>query len=112
MVSKQDNHRVEPHIFIKVDKKMVKINIDEILFIKGMKEYIKVVTPEKTYITHKSLSSLTEELPEERFIRIHKSFTIALDKVKTIKGNRIQITSYTLPIGRNYSKEMKSKILD
>ena len=47
MVSKQDNHRVEPHIFIKVDKKMVKINIDEILFIKGMKEYIKVVTPEK-----------------------------------------------------------------
>ena len=108
MVSKQDNHRVEPHIFIKVDKKMVKINIDEILFIKGMKEYIKVVTPEKTYITHKSLSSLTEE----RFIRIHKSFTIALDKVKTIEGNRIQITSYTLTIGRNYSKEMKSKILD
>jgi DNA-binding LytR/AlgR family response regulator len=112
MVSKQDNHRVEPHIFIKVDKKMVKINIDEILFIEGMKEYIKVVTPEKTYITHKSLSSLTEELPEERFIRIHKSFTIALDKVKTIEGNRIQITSYTLPIGRNYSKEVKSKILD
>lgn len=112
MISKQENHRVEPHIFIKVDKKMVKINIDEILFIEGMKEYIKVVTPEKTYITHKSLSSLTEELPEERFIRIHKSFTIALDKVKTIEGNRIQITSYTLPIGRNYSKEVKSKILD
>lgn len=112
MISKQENHRVEPHIFIKVDKKMVKINIDEILFIEGMKEYIKVVTPEKTYITHKALSSLTEELPEERFIRIHKSFTIALDKVKTIEGNRIQITSYTLPIGRNYSKEVKSKILD
>jgi len=112
IISKQENHRVEPHIFIKVDKKMVKINIDEILFIEGMKEYIKVVTPEKTYITHKSLSSLTEELPEERFIRIHKSFTIALDKVKTIEGNRIQITSYTLPIGRNYSKEVKSKILD
>jgi two-component system LytT family response regulator len=109
---KSDNHRVEPHIFIKVDKKMVKINIDEILFIEGMKEYIKVVTPEKTYITHKSLTSLTEELPADRFMRIHKSYTIALNKVKSIEGNRIQIQSHTIPIGRNYSKEVKSKILE
>ncbi len=109
---KVESHRPEPHIFIKVDKKMVKINIDEILFIEGMKEYIKVVTVEKTYITHKSLSSLTEELPAERFMRIHKSYTISLNKVKTIEGNRIQILSYTIPIGRNYSKEVKSKILD
>ena len=109
---KTENHRVEPHIFIKVDKKMVKINIDEILFIEGMKEYIKVVTPEKTYITHKSLTSLTDELPAERFMRIHKSYTIALNKVKSIEGNRIQILSYTIPIGRNYSKEVKIKILE
>lgn len=110
--TKHDNHRIEPHIFIKVDKKMVKINIDEILFIEGMKEYIKVVTAEKTYITHKSLTSLTEELPEDRFMRIHKSYTIAIDKVKTIEGNRIQITSYTIPIGRNFSKDVKNRILD
>jgi two-component system LytT family response regulator len=109
---KIENHRIEPHLFIKVDKKMVKINIDEILFVEGMKEYIKVVTPEKTYITHKSLTSLTEELPTDRFMRIHKSYTIALDKVKSIEGNRIQISSYTIPIGRNYSKEVKSKILE
>jgi two-component system LytT family response regulator len=109
---KSETHRVEPHIFIKVDKKMVKINIDEILFIEGMKEYIKVVTLEKTYITHKSLTSLSEELPADRFMRIHKSYTIALNKVKSIEGNRIQIHSFTIPIGRNYSKEVKSKILD
>ena len=109
---KTENHRVEPHIFIKVDKKMVKINIDEILFVEGMKEYIKVVTIEKTYITHKSLTSLTEELPADRFMRIHKSYTIALNKVKSIEGNRIQILSHTIPIGRNYSKEVKSKILE
>nr|WP_315197381.1 LytTR family DNA-binding domain-containing protein [uncultured Flavobacterium sp.] len=109
---KTENHRVEPHLFIKVDKKMVKINIDEILFIEGMKEYIKVITAEKTYITHKSLTSLTDELPSERFMRIHKSYTIALNKVKSIEGNRIQILSYTIPIGRNYSKEVKIKILE
>ena len=109
---KIETHRVEPYIFIKVDKKMVKINIDEILYIEGMKEYIKIVTPEKNYITHKSLSSLTEELPSDRFMRIHKSYTIALNKVKSIEGNRIQILSHTIPIGRNYSKDVKSKILE
>ena len=91
---------------------MVKINIDEILFIEGMKEYIKVVTVDKTYITHKSLTSLTEELPLDRFIRIHKSYSIAIDKVKFIEGNRIQILSYAIPIGRNYSKDVKSRILE
>jgi len=110
--AKIETHRAEPHIFIKVDKKMIKINIDEILFIEGMKEYIKVVTNEKTYITHKSLTSLTEELPTDRFVRIHKSYSIALNKVKSIEGNRIQISSYTLPIGRNYNKEVKGKILN
>ncbi|MBK0368937.1 LytR/AlgR family response regulator transcription factor [Flavobacterium agrisoli] len=109
---KIESHRVEPHIFIKVDKKMIKINIDEILFVEGMKEYIKVITPEKTYITHKSLTALTDELPTDRFMRIHKSYLIATDKVKSIEGNRIQIASFTLPIGRNYSKEVKTKIFE
>jgi two-component system LytT family response regulator len=109
---KIENQRIDSHIFIKVDKKMIKINIDEILFIEGMKEYIKVITVDKTYITHKSLTSLSDELPADRFIRIHKSYTIAIDKVKSIEGNRIQIHSYTIPIGRNYSKDAKSKILE
>ncbi|SHG25855.1 two component transcriptional regulator, LytTR family [Flavobacterium johnsoniae] len=109
---KIDTTKGDSHIFIKVDKKMMKINIEEILFIEGMKEYIKVVTPDKTYITHKSLTSLSEELPADRFLRIHKSYVIALNKVKSIEGNRIQIQSYTIPIGRNYSKDVKNRILE
>jgi len=109
---KVENLKTDSHIFIKVDKKMMKINIEEILFVEGMKEYIKVVTSDKTYITHKSLTSLSEELPNDNFLRIHKSYLIALNKVKSIEGNRIQIASYTIPIGRNYSKEVKNKILE
>jgi len=109
---KTDTVRADSHIFIKVDKKMMKVNIDEILFIEGMKEYIKIVTIDKTYITHKSLTSLSEELPSDRFMRIHKSYTIALDKVKSLEGNRIQIHTFVIPIGRNYSKEVKVKILE
>lgn len=109
---KTETAKGDAHIFIKVDKKMIKINIEEILFVEGMKEYIKIVTPDKTYITHKSITSLSEELPNDKFLRIHKSYVIALNKVKSIEGNRIQILSYTIPIGRNYSKEVKSKILE
>lgn len=109
---KVETSKGDSHIFIKVDKKMMKINIEEILFVEGMKEYIKVVTPDKTYITHKSLTSLSEELPADRFLRIHKSYVIALNKVKSIEGNRVQIQSYNIPIGRNYSKDVKNKILE
>ncbi len=109
---KVETTKGDSHIFIKVDKKMMKINIEEILFVEGMKEYIKVVTPDKTYITHKSLTSLSEELPADRFLRVHKSYVIALNKVKSIEGNRVQIQSYTIPIGRNYSKDVKTKILE
>jgi two-component system, LytTR family, response regulator len=109
---KTEASKGDSHIFIKVDKKMMKINIEEILFVEGMKEYIKVVTQDKTYITHKSLTSLSEELPGDKFLRIHKSYVIALNKVKSIEGNRIQILNHTIPIGRNYSKDVKSKILE
>lgn len=109
---KSETVKVDHHIFIKSDKKMIKILIDEILFIESMKEYIKVVTTDKSYITLKSLTSLTEELPMDKFIRIHKSFTIAIDKIKSIEGNRIQILTHKLPIGRNYGKEVKNKILN
>ncbi|MBC7846259.1 MAG: LytTR family transcriptional regulator [Flavobacterium sp.] len=77
-----------------------------------MKESIKFVTHDKTYITHKSLTSQSEELLANRFMRIYKSYTIALDKVKSIEGNRIQIHTYTIPIGHNFSKGVKVKILE
>ena len=109
---KVDALKIDPHIFMKVDKKMVKIIIDEILFIEGMKEYIKIVTADKTYITHKSLTALSEELAVDKFTRIHKSYIIAVNKVKFIEGNRIQVHTYTLPIGRNYSKDVKIRILE
>jgi two-component system LytT family response regulator len=109
---KNENHRPENHIFIKMDKKMIKIDIDEILFIEGMKEYIKIATSDKIYTTHKSLATVFEELPSDRFLRIHKSYIISINKVKSIEGNQIQILSYTLPIGRIFSKTVKNKILE
>ncbi len=100
------------YIIIKVDKKMVKLGLDEIIFVEGMKEYVKVITAEKTYITHKTLTSISEELPENLFSRVHKSFTVSLNKINSIEGNLLNISGYKIPIGRKFTKEVKAKILE
>ncbi|MGS2761988.1 LytR/AlgR family response regulator transcription factor [Sinomicrobium sp. M5D2P9] len=100
----------EPHMFLKVDKKMVKVNLNDILFIESLKDYIKVVTTIDEYIVHKSLTNITEELPSANFIRVHRSYTIAIDKVKAVEGNIIEINHKRIPIGRNYIKQAKESI--
>lgn len=100
------------YIIIKVDKKMVKLGLDEIIFVEGMKEYVKVITAEKTYITHRTLTSISEELPENLFSRVHKSFTVSLNKINSIEGNLLHISGYKIPIGRKFTKEVKAKILE
>ncbi len=100
------------YIIIKVDKKMVKLGLDEIIFVEGMKEYVKVITAEKTYITHRTLTSISEVLPENLFSRVHKSFTVSLNKINSIEGNLLHISGYKIPIGRKFTKEVKAKILE
>ncbi|MFC5048133.1 LytR/AlgR family response regulator transcription factor [Aquimarina hainanensis] len=101
----------DPHIFLKVERKLMKIYLRDILFIESLKDYIKVCTEDGSYVSHKSLSSISEELPSENFVRIHKSYTIAIDKVKCIEGNLIEIGSKKIPMGRNYATHAKQRIL-
>lgn len=100
-----------PHIFLRVDKKLMKIFLHDILFIESLKDYIKLCSAEGTYVSHKSLSSISEELPSENFVRVHKSYTIAIDKVKSVEGNLIEIGNKRVPIGRNYASHAKQRIL-
>ena len=101
-----------PNIFIKVDKKkMKKIFLDEILVIESLKDYLKINTLTNRYIIHQTLSSFTDLLPPNKFIRIHRSYTIAIDKIDTIEGNSIEIGNVRYTIGRSYINEVKSAIL-
>ncbi len=99
-------------IFLKVNKKLVKVKFEDILYIESLKDYIKVFTIVEDYIVHKSLTGITEELPKEQFLRIHRSFAIALDKIKEVEGNTVQINNKRIPIGRKYLNHAKSIILD
>lgn len=102
----------EPHIFLKVNKKLLKINLNDILFIESLKDYIKVITKIGDHVVHKSLTAITEELPQSSFLRIHRSYTISINKIVAIEGNTIEIANRKIPIGRNYIKLTKERILN
>ena len=102
----------EPFIFLKVDKKLMKIKLNDILYIESLKDYIKVITIIGDYLVHKSMTSITEELPSDHFIRIHRSFTIAINKITFLEGNSVKIANRRIPIGRNYLQIAKQKILN
>ena len=102
----------EPFIFLKVDKKLMKIKLNDILFIESLKDYIKVITILGDFLVHKSMTSISEELPDNNFMRIHRSFTIAINKISFVEGNSIMIANRRIPIGRNYLQAAKQKILN
>lgn len=101
----------DSYIFLKVDKKLVKVKYDNLLYIESLKDYIKVCTTDGNYIVHKSLTSITEELPNNNFLRIHRSYTIAIDKVNSVEGNSVDINNKRIPIGRKYINNTKQIIL-
>ena len=108
----KDEDAKESFIFLKVDKKLVKIKFEDILYVESLKDYIKVVTLAEKHLVHKSLTSITEELPENNFIRIHRSYTIAVDKINSIEGNLVEINKIRIPIGRKYVNHAKRIILN
>lgn len=104
-------HKEEAFIFLKVDKKRVKIALDDIFHIESLKDYIRVFTKNDEYIVHQSLTKITESLPEKYFMRVHRSYTISLRKVSAIDGNQVEINGKWIPIGRLYQQQVKEKLL-
>lgn len=102
----------EPFIFLKVDKKMMKIKLNDILYIESLKDCIKVFTIAENYLVHKSMASISEELPSDNFLRIHRSFAIAINKISSVEGNSIEIDKKRIPIGKNYLDQAKQKIFN
>jgi len=96
-------------IYLRADRKNIKINLNDILFIESLKDYIKVVTKDKTIVTKNSISSLEENLPSS-FIRVHRSYIVSLNKVESFTPELIQIGKYELPISRSYRHEVEKVI--
>lgn len=111
-IDQDKNQSDKSFIFLKVDKKLMKVKFEDIFYIESLKDYIKVFTRTDNFLVHKSLTGITEELPKYQFLRVHRSFTVALDKIDALEGNSVLITNKRIPIGRKYINHAKSVILN
>lgn len=98
-------HPVQDFIFVKTEHKIQKIQLDDILYIEGLKDYISIYTKAERIITLQNMKKMEETLPNSQFIRVHKSYIIALDKIESIERSRISICGKVIPIGDTYRDE-------
>jgi len=94
-------------MFLRADRKNIKVNFEDILFIESLKDYIKVVTKDKMIITKQAISSIEENLPKDLFIRTHRSFIVSVKKIESFTPDLIQINKYEIPISRSYRHEVE-----
>ena len=99
-----------PFLYVRADRKMVKVLFNDILFIESLKDYLKIVTTQKTIITRQSISSLEEMLPRDSFLRIHRSYIIAINKIDSYNGETIDVAKNELPIGRLFKHEVNNHL--
>jgi len=101
---------VQPFLYFRSDRKMVKVLFNEILYIEGLNDYIKIITTNKPIITKHLLASLEQMLPPKEFLRIHKSFIVAINKIESFNADSVDIARHEIPIGRSYKVNV-NKIL-
>jgi DNA-binding LytR/AlgR family response regulator len=99
-----------PFLYFRVDRKMVKVFLEDILVIESLKDYIKVITTNKIIVARQSISALEEMLPKDGFIRTHRSFIIAIDKIDSYNTDTIDIGKKEIPIGRLYRHEVNRRL--
>jgi DNA-binding LytR/AlgR family response regulator len=98
------------HIFLKQDNRLVKLWFDDILYIEASKDFSKVYLKERTMLASAHLKLMEDMLPTSRFIRVHRSFLVALDKISALQGNTIEIGKQEIPIGTTYKEELLKRL--
>jgi DNA-binding LytR/AlgR family response regulator len=96
--------RDEDHIFIKSNSKFFRVDFSEILYVQGMKDYLKLYTPDFTLVTHHTMNEMEKTLPSRQFLRVHRSYIVAVKHIRAIFGNSIELGKVTIPIGVNYKE--------
>ena len=92
----------DPFVYFRADRKMVKVMLQDILYIESMKDYVKIFTTHGLIITKQSITSVEEMLPEKMFIRSHRSFIVSVPKIRSFTNELVEIGKSELPIGKMY----------
>jgi len=107
----QKTDTASDYFFIKCGSKYEKIQFADILYAEGMQNYVTIHTKKGKYMTLLYLKNLEENLDKQSFIRVHKSFVVAIDKIESIEGNEISIESHRIPISRNYREQVIQQVV-
>lgn len=100
-------------ILVKSGYQTIKVELDTILYIEGLKDYVKIFTEgKKPILSLLTMKGLAETLPVDKFMRIHKSFIISTDRISAISRNRVMINDKWIPIGENYREEFKNRLFN
>lgn len=110
------NQTASDYIFVKADKKFIKVNFSDILYVEGLKDYVIIKTTTGRIITLQTMKSLEDRLPKSTFMRIHRSYIVNIRRINAILGNLIEIGEKNdlkqIPIGKNYRDELSGIIDD
>ncbi|WP_374949442.1 LytR/AlgR family response regulator transcription factor [Mucilaginibacter sp.] len=98
-------------IYIKSEKKMIRVTLKDITYLEGLKDYVKVHTTTASIITYQTLSYFNEKLPSHLFIRVHRSFIVAVNQITALTAARIEIGKIDIPIGSSFSTEVAKKLI-
>jgi DNA-binding LytR/AlgR family response regulator len=101
----------DEYITVQADHKIYRLKLNDIQYIEGLKEYVSYFTASQRIIALESLKSLEEKLPSDRFLRIHKSYIVPIDKIKSVEGNQVEIGNKMIPIGRSYRDLVLPRLL-
>jgi len=96
------------YLFLKIDKRLVKLSFKDIIYIEAYGDYVKIHTDKSTLLKLTSLRSLQMQLPENDFVKVHRSFIVRLDKIELVEGNCILFNNKEIPISKQYRNELYS----
>lgn len=97
-----DTSENRDYIFLNVQKKKVKISFSDIVYIESQREYVRIVTVRKEYVSKMSTNEIEQMLPPDLFRRIHRSFIVSVGKIESYNAEEVEVNGITLPIGRGY----------
>ena len=101
------------YLFIKTDNKLEKVNLEELLFVEAMENYVALYTADKKLITHSTLKALQEKLPASQFIQPHKSYVVNIQCIQSIEGNILHVGGkYQIPISKYQKDEVMERIVN
>jgi two-component system LytT family response regulator len=100
----------DSYIFVKTEYRLERVDIDSILYIEGMKDYLRIICTDKKIMTLQSFSKLEEILPAKNFCRVHKSFIVAIDKIKSVDRGVIIVADQRIPVSNTYKENFYSRI--